>query len=180
MSANWHYVTTKKTVQEIRGNENYLIFKQVNNIVDLRIVSTVFTYLKVCDLKPLIKVKKVFVDEVEKSIKKVGIKDPFVVHFITNVPDVFQHGLFVKSGNNRLDVCNRLAIEEVSCIVVNLTGDCIGKSCFCENYIEGDNLRVKEDVLKLFHIGKVRVTMRKGNILNAYVPKFLKTLSFYR
>jgi len=82
MGENWHYVSCKNKVQEIRGYKNYILFKQSNEVVDLHIVDTVFTNLEVELLQPLFEEKKEFIEQVERSVERIGFKDPFVVHNI--------------------------------------------------------------------------------------------------
>ena len=98
---SWHYVSCKDKVQEIRGYENYVSFKEMHDgTIDLVIVNAVFKTLNLKDLKPLTITRAGFLDEVERSILTIGLKDPFVVHNIVGVPENYKHGLFIKTGNN--------------------------------------------------------------------------------
>jgi len=169
---NWNYVCCKDKLQEIRKYKNYLYFKENNkDAIDLKIINAAYTYLLVDNLESLIKPKESFSKQIENSILTVGIKDPFVIHFITNVPIDYKYGFFIKSGNNRIEICKKVGIEKVPCIVVNLSGNCYGG--FDKKYIEGDILETKEDVKKLFcSSGRIRVTVRGGKIFNACIPKY--------
>ena len=172
--ANWNYICCKDKLQEIRKYESYLDFKKNNkDAIDLKIINAVSTYLLVNDLKLLIKPRESFSKQIENSILTAGIKDPFVVHFVTNVPISYQHGLFIKSGNNRIEICKKAGIEKVLCIVVNLSGNYY--EGFNKKYIEGGILETKDDVKKLFNSsGRIRVTMRGGKIINACIPRYGK------
>jgi len=173
---SWHYVSCKNKVQEIRGYENYVSFKEMHDgTTDLMIVNAVFKVLEINSLMPLTITREGFLDEVERSILNIGLKDPFVVHNIVGVPKNYKQGLFVKTGNNRYFVCKKLGIKVVPCIVINITGGC-GK----DEFIEGLDLKSEEDVKKLFYTKEVRVVWRDGKIINAYTPKFLKISSLYR
>jgi len=179
MGENWHYVSCKNKVQEIRGYKNYILFKQSNEVVDLHIVDTVFTNLEVELLQPLFEEKKEFIEQVERSVERIGFKDPFVVHNITRVPLEYKHGLFVKAGNNRIRLCKKFQIKSVPSIVVNLSGRCSGEDCYEGEFIRGLKLETEEDVKSLFYTNKVHITWRDGKILNAVTPKFLRVLSLY-
>jgi hypothetical protein len=176
---NWNYVTCKNKLQEIRGYENYLNFKERHkDCIDLQIVNTVYAKVEVDKVEPLIKPRESFLKEVEKSIDAVGFKDPFVLHNITDVPIEYRHGLFIKSGNNRIKIVEKRGIKEIDCIVVNISGGCFEKGCY-NFHCKGRLLENEEDVRKLFYQSRVRVTMRGGKICNAYVPRFLKVRDKY-
>ena len=181
MGKNWNYVSCRDKLQEIRGYENYVEFKKkYEDAVDLEVVNTVFASLEVSKLQPLIDERESFIRELEKSVMRIGFKDPFVVHNVTGVPIENKHGLFVKAGNNRIRLCNKFGITVVDCIVVNLTGGMSGEGCFVSDFVEGVELSTNEEVKGLFYIDNVRVTWRGDKIVNAYVPKFLKQSGKYK
>ena len=176
---DWHYVACKNKIQEIRGGENYLNFKNSGvDFIDLKIVNAVLLELDVKLLKPLTDVRPGFIEEVAKSIERIGFKDPFVVHNITDVPNLYQHGLFIKSGNNRIRLCEKFNVERVLCVVVNISGGYFGKDGY-NTMFEGKNLEIDEDVKSLFAGRKVRVTRRDGKICNIYIPKWLRNRENY-
>jgi len=169
--SSWNYVCCKNKLQEIRKYESYLDFKKRNkDAIDLKIINSVYTHLLVEDLQSLIKPKEEFSKQIKNSILNCGINDPFVVHFVTNVPINYKNGFFVKTGNNRIEICKKVGIKKVPCIVVNLSGNYNG---FNREYIKGEILETKNDIKKLFHSsGRIRVTMREGKIINACIPKY--------
>jgi hypothetical protein len=175
----WHYVSCKSKIQEIRGSGNYLSFKNSGvDFIELEIVNAMLLELDVKLLKPLTYARPGFLEEVEKSVARIGFKDPFVVHNITDVPECYQHGLFIKSGNNRIRLCEKFNIERVSCVVINISGWCFGGECYNTKF-NGKELKTDEDVMNLFLGKKVRVTRRDGKICNIYVPKWLKNRENY-
>ena len=171
----WHIVSTKEKIQEFREESAYVKYKKRQECVDLYPVDAVFTKLKVKDLLPTVSFHGRIYSAVEDSIKRIGLKDPLLIHFVANVPKDFKHGLFIKSGNNRFYVCKKLGIEEVPCIVVNLSGECGSNG----KYIQGEKLETKEDVAKLFHTDRVHVVIRDGKICNARVAKWMKISNSY-
>ncbi len=171
----WHIVSTKEKIQEFREEKTYSSYKNRHECIDLHPVNAVLTKLKVKDLIPTVSFHGRIYSAVEDSIKRIGLKDPFLIHFVTNVPKDFKNGLFIKSGNNRFYVCKKLGIEEVTCIVVNLSGGKGGNG----KYIQGEKLETKEDVSKLFYTDRVHVVMRDGKICNARVAKWTKISNVY-
>jgi len=151
-----------------------------DGVIQLKIHNTVFTQLQVEDLDPLASPGTTeFQEKLKDSIAKNGIRDPFCVHYVTNVPIRNRHGCLIKTGNNRIRVVKEMGIKEVPCVVVNLSGQCFGEGNWCEPFIEGEILRNQADVRKHFHTPKVQVTFRDGMIVNAYTPYFLRISSDY-
>jgi len=149
-------------------------------MIPLKIINCVYAMIPLDDLDPLASPgPEEFQENLYQSIKKHGLKDPFTIHYVTNVPMRNRHGCLIKTGNNRHPVCKRLGIKEVPCIVINLSGNCFAEDTFNEPYINGDVLRTEEDVRKYFHTSKVSVTWRDGKLANAYTPYFLRIKEEY-
>jgi hypothetical protein len=145
------------------------------NVIKLKVHNTVFAKLKVADLDPLASPgNKEFQDKLLDSVKKNGLKDPFTIHYVTNVPRGNRHGCMIKTGNNRYHVAKAVGVEEVECIVVNLSGECFGEENFNEPFIEGEIIRNEADVRKHFHTKTVQIVKRDGEIVNCYTPYFLR------
>jgi len=171
----WRIVSTKERIQEFREESSYHAYKKKQKCVDLYPVNAVLTTVKIKDLIPTVSFHGRIYSAVEESIRRIGLKDPFLIHFVTNVPKDFKQGLFIKSGNNRFYVCKKLGIEEAPCIVVNLSG----RFEDVDQFIQGEVLESKEDVSKLFHTDKVHVVMRDGKICNARIAKWQKISNMY-
>jgi hypothetical protein len=149
-------------------------------MIPLKIINCVYTLIPTNDLDPLASPgPEEFQENLYESIKKFGLKDPFTVHYVTNVPIKNRHGCLIKTGNNRHPVCVKLGIKEVPCIVINLSGECRRDDTFNEPYIKGEVLRTEEDVRKFFHTSKVSITWRDKQIVNAYTPYFLRIKDEY-
>ena len=106
----WHIISTKEKIQEFREEKTYSSYKKRHECIDLHPVNAVLTKLKVKDLIPTVAFHGRIYSAVEDSIKRIGLKDPFLIHFVTDVPVGFKHGLFIKSGNNRFYVCKKLGM----------------------------------------------------------------------
>jgi hypothetical protein len=151
-----------------------------DGVIKLKIHNTVFTDLKADDLDVLASPGSIeFREKLKESIEKHGLKGPFCIHYVTNVPIGNRHGCLIKTGNNRIRVIKEMGIETVPCVVVNLSGDCFGQGNWNKPFIEGEILRNEADVRKHFHTPKVHVTFRDGMIVNCYTPYFMRIQSDY-
>ena len=151
-----------------------------DDMIPLKVHNSVFAEVEVELLDPLASPgSKEFQDKLFESVQRNGLKDPFTIHYVTNVPIKNRHGYLIKTGNNRYHTCKALGIKKVPCVVINLSGECFGSGMWNEPFVAGEILRNEADVRKHFHTPRVNIVWRDGMIVNAYTPYFLRIHSDY-
>jgi len=154
--------------------------RSYGDMITLQVYNTVYAILDLDQLDSLASPgPKDFKEALYNSIKMHGLKDPFSIHYVTNVPMGHRHGCLVKTGNNRILVCRELGIKKIPCIITNLTGNCHGDNCFEEPFVEGNIITTESEVRQYFHSSQVNVVFRNGMIVNAYTPYFLRHQDIY-